>query len=107
MTKNESQDKTGKEQSVKQFEYVLRLFISGASSNSVKAVNNIKQIFEGHIKNNYILEVIDVHQQQNLAEKEQLIALPMLIRKKPLPERKLIGDMSDTKKVLKGLGLSV
>ena len=107
MTKNESQDKTGKEQSVKQFEYVLRLFISGASSNSVKAVNNIKQICEGHIKNNYILEVIDVHQQQNLAEKEQLIALPMLIRKKPLPERKLIGDMSDTKKVLKGLGLSV
>jgi circadian clock protein KaiB len=107
MTKNESQDKTGNDGSVKQFEYVLRLFISGASSNSVKAVNNIKQICEVHIKNNYILEVIDVHQQQKLAEKEQLIALPMLIRKKPLPERKLIGDMSDTKKVLKGLGLSV
>jgi len=107
MTKNDSQDKTGKDGSVKQFEYELRLFISGASSNSVKAVNNIKQICEGHIKNNYILEVIDVHQQQKLAEKEQLIALPMLIRKKPLPERKLVGDMSDTQKVLKGLGLSV
>jgi circadian clock protein KaiB len=105
MIKNESQDNTGKGPAVKEFEYVLRLYISGASTNSVKAVNNIKQICEGHIKNKYILEVIDVHQQQKLAEKEQLIALPMLIRKKPLPEKKLIGDMSDTKKVLKGLGL--
>jgi circadian clock protein KaiB len=107
MTKNESQDNTGKNASVKQFEYVLRLYISGASSNSIKAVSNIKQICEVHIKNKYILEVIDVHQQQKLAEKEQLIALPMLIRKKPLPERRLIGDMSDTQKVLKGLGLPV
>ncbi|HJW16635.1 MAG TPA: circadian clock KaiB family protein [Flavisolibacter sp.] len=107
MTKNESQDNTGKVQSGSVNEYELRLYISGASANSVKAVNNIKQICEGYIKNNYTLEVIDVHQQQNLAEKEQLIALPMLIRKKPLPERKLIGDMSDTKKVLKGLGLPV
>jgi circadian clock protein KaiB len=107
MTKNESQDNTGKNASVKQFEYVLRLYISGASSNSIKAVSNIKQICEVHIKNKYILEVIDVHQQHKIAEKEQLIALPMLIRKKPLPERRLIGDMSDTQKVLKGLGLPV
>ena len=51
-----------------------------------------------------MLEIIDVYQQQELAEKEQIIALPLLIRKQPLPERRLIGDMSDTEKVLKGLG---
>lgn len=87
------------------FVYVLRLFITGATPNSVRAVANIKQICEEHLKGKYSLEVIDVYQQQSLAEKEQLIALPLLIRKQPLPERRLIGDMSDTEKVLKGLGV--
>jgi circadian clock protein KaiB len=85
--------------------YVLQLFITGATPNSVRAVTNIKQICEEHLKGNYSLEVIDVYQQQALAEKEQLIALPLLIRKQPLPERRLIGDMSNTDKVLKGLGV--
>jgi circadian clock protein KaiB len=87
------------------FAYVLRLYITGATPNSIRAVANIKQICEEHLKGNYKLEVIDVYQQQALAEKEQLIALPLLIRKQPLPERRLIGDMSNTDKVLKGLGL--
>jgi circadian clock protein KaiB len=86
------------------FEYVLHLFITGATPNSVRAVANIKQICEENLKGNYKLEIIDVYQQQAVAEKEQLIALPLLIRKQPLPERRLIGDMSDTEKVLKGLG---
>ena len=51
------------------------------------------------------MEIIDVYQQQQLAEKEQLVALPLLIKKQPAPERRLIGDLSDTEKVLKGLGL--
>ncbi|HEX8314303.1 MAG TPA: circadian clock KaiB family protein [Flavisolibacter sp.] len=85
-------------------EYVLQLFITGATPNSVRAVANVKQICEEHLKGNYWLEIIDVYQQQELAEKEQIIALPLLIRKQPLPERRLIGDMSDTEKVLKGLG---
>jgi circadian clock protein KaiB len=85
-------------------EYVLHLFITGATPNSVRAVANIKQICEANLKGNYKLKIIDVYQQQALAEKEQLIALPLLIRKQPLPERRLIGDMSDTEKVLKGLG---
>jgi len=87
------------------FAYVLQLFITGATPNSIRAVANIKQICEQHLKGKYSLEVIDVYQQQSLAEKEQLIALPLLIRKQPLPERRLIGDMSDTEKVLKGLGV--
>ena len=86
-------------------EYVLRLFITGATPNSVRAVSNLKQICEDHLKGRYLLEIIDVYQQQNVAEKEQLVALPLLIKKLPLPERRLIGDLSDTEKVLKGLGL--
>lgn len=85
-------------------DYVLQLFITGATPNSVRAVTNIKQICESHLKGNYSLEIIDVYQQQGIAEIEQLIALPLLIKKQPLPERRLIGDLSDTEKVLKGLG---
>ena len=59
-----------------------------------------------HLKDNYSLEVIDVSQQGMVAEAEQLIALPLLVRKSPLPERRMIGDLSDTNKVLKLLGLS-
>jgi circadian clock protein KaiB len=86
-------------------DYVLRLFITGANPNSIRAVSNLKQICEDHIRGRYSLEIIDVYQQQEVAEKEQLVALPLLIKKQPLPERRLIGDLSDTEKVLKGLGL--
>ena len=85
--------------------YVLRLFVTGATPNSVRAVTNIKQICEAYLPGNYSLEIVDVYQQQDVAEKEQLIALPLLIKKFPLPERRLIGDLSDIGKVLKGLGL--
>lgn len=86
--------------------YVLRLFIAGASVNSRRAVANMRMICERYLKDRYSLEVIDVHQQKQMAEQEQLIALPLLVKRLPLPERRLIGDMSDTAKVLKGLGLS-
>ena len=87
-------------------EYVLRLFITGATPNSVRAITNIRQICEDHLKDKYSLEIIDVYQQNEVAEQEQLIALPLLIKKRPLPERRMIGDLSDTGKVLKGLGLA-
>lgn len=83
--------------------YVLRLFITGATPNSVRAVANTRRICEEHLKDRYSLEVIDVYQQPELAEQEQLIALPLLIRKKPLPERRLVGDQSNSEKVVKGL----
>ena len=86
--------------------YRLRLFITGASPNSTRAVVNLKEICETYLKQNYEMEIVDVHQQPLIAETEQIIALPLLIKKSPGPERRLIGDMSDTKKVLKGLGLS-
>jgi circadian clock protein KaiB len=87
------------------FEYVLNLFITGATPNSIRAVTNIKEICEEHLKGRYSLEIIDVYQQNAVAEQEQIIALPLLIKKHPLPERRMIGDLSDTNKVLKGLGL--
>lgn len=87
--------------------YTLRLFVTGATPNSIKAISNLKQICEHYIKERYSLEIIDVYQDASLAEQEQLIALPLLIKKSPLPERRLIGDMSNNDRVLRGLGIIV
>ena len=84
---------------------VLQLFITGASPNSIRAITNLKTILEHHVKDQYSLEIIDVYQQKSVAATEQIIAMPVMIKKYPLPERRLIGDMSDEAKVLKGLGL--
>lgn len=84
--------------------YVLKLFVSGASRNSVRAINNIQQILSSHLKGKYSLSIIDLYQEKEIAHEEQIIALPLLVRKFPLPEKRLIGDMSDIGKVLKGLG---
>jgi circadian clock protein KaiB len=85
--------------------YVLRLFVTGASPNSVRAITNLKNICETHFQGNYDLEIIDVYQQPLIAKTEQLIALPLLIKKFPLPQKRMVGDLSDTDKVLKCLGL--
>lgn len=87
--------------------YVLKLFVSGASPNSVRAINNIQKVLESHLAGKYSLNIIDLYQDKTTAEKEQIIAVPLLIKKLPLPERRLIGDMSDTKKVLDGLGIII
>lgn len=86
--------------------YVLRLFITGATPNSSRAISNLKEICETYLKGNYELEIIDVYQQPLIVKNEQIIALPLLVKKSPFPERRLIGDMSDTEKVLKGLSLT-
>ena len=85
--------------------YTLRLFVTGASPNSSRAISNLKQICETYLKGNYELEIIDVYQQPMIAEREQIIALPMLLKVSPSPVRRLMGDLSDTEKVLIGLGL--
>jgi circadian clock protein KaiB len=87
--------------------YILRLFVTGASVNSRRAVVNLKDICEKYINDRYSLEIIDVYQQKHIAEQEQLLALPLLIKSYPLPEKRMVGDMSDTEKVLKGLGISI
>lgn len=87
--------------------YEMRLFITGATPNSVKAVANMKKICETYFQGNYKLEIIDLYQQPFLAKDEQLIALPMLIKSSPSPIKRLIGDMSDANKVLKSLDYSL
>ena len=86
--------------------YILKLYVTGASPNSIKAVSNIKSICEKHLKGRYSLEIIDVYQQYSVAQSAQIIALPLLIKMAPSPIKRLIGNMSDIGKVLKGLELS-
>jgi circadian clock protein KaiB len=85
--------------------YILRLYITGMTPRSTKAIENIKKICEDHLKGRYDLEIIDIYQQPTLAEGEQIIAAPTLIKKLPLPLRRFIGDMSMTEKILLGLDL--
>ncbi len=87
--------------------YQLRLFVTGASPNSIRAISNIKNICEKFLKGSYELEIVDIYQQPLIAEREQIVALPLLIKRTPGPERRLIGDMSNTEKVLSGLGLGL
>lgn len=85
--------------------YVLRLYVTGMTPRSIRAVENVRAICEEHLQGRYDLEVIDIYQQPTLAEGEQIIATPTLIKKLPLPLRKVIGDMSSTERVLLGLDL--
>jgi circadian clock protein KaiB len=92
-------------QKPKSKEYVLRLYVAGTTSKSLRAVANIKEICETSLKNRYDLEVIDIYQQPVLVKGEQIIAAPTLVKQLPLPLRKFIGDMSDTDRILVGLDL--
>jgi len=85
--------------------YILRLYITGASSRSASAIENLKKICEENLEGRYELEVIDLFQNPHMAKDEQIIAVPTLIKKLPLPFRRIIGDMSNMEKVLMGLDL--
>ena len=89
----------------KQEKYILRLYVTGLTQRSTKAITNVKGFCETYLKGRYELEVIDIYQQPHLAKGEQIIAAPTLINKHPLPLRKLIGDMSDQEKFLVGIDL--
>jgi circadian clock protein KaiB len=85
--------------------YILRLYVAGTSPKSANAITNIKRICEENLQGRYELKVIDLYQQPQLAQDEQIIAVPTLIRKLPNPLRRIIGDMSNTERVLVGLDL--
>jgi circadian clock protein KaiB len=85
--------------------YLLRLYVAGQTPKSVDAITNIKIICEENLKGRYVLDVIDLYQQPQLAQGEQIIAVPTLIKKLPAPLRRIIGDMSNTERVLVGLDL--
>ena len=85
--------------------YVLRLYVTGMTPKSTQAIANVQTLCKKYLKGYYELEVIDIYQQPKLAKGEQIIATPTLIKKLPLPLRKLIGDMSDTERFLVGIDL--
>jgi len=85
--------------------YVLRLYVTGMTPKSTRAIANVRKLCEKYLEGCYELDVIDIYQQPKLAKGEQIIATPTLIKKLPLPLRKLIGDMSDTERFLVGIDL--
>ena len=86
--------------------YVLRLYVTGMTPRSARAVRNLQDICDEFLDGSYDLEVVDIYQQPVLAKHEQIIAAPTLIKKLPLPARRIIGDLSNRERVLLGLDLS-
>ena len=85
--------------------YVLKLYVTGQTPNSVRAINNLKKILADEFKGMYELRIIDVIKNPKLAEEEKILATPMLSRVLPLPIKRIIGDLSEKDKVLLGLDL--
>lgn len=85
--------------------WYLRLYVAGQTPKSTTALTNLKKYCEEHLKGKYEIEVIDLLQNPQLAEGDQILAIPTLVRKMPFPIRKIIGDLSDTERVLVGLDL--
>jgi circadian clock protein KaiB len=83
--------------------YVLRLYVSGMTPNSMRAVENIRKICAEHLEGRYQLEIIDIYQHPIFAKEGQIVAAPTLVKELPLPLRKFIGDMSNTERILLGL----
>ncbi len=86
--------------------YVLKLYITGSSPCSVKALRNILKICKENFPNKYSLEVIDLYKNPHLAKNDDIIASPTLLKKFPLPEQKYVGDMTDTDSILIGFGIT-
>jgi circadian clock protein KaiB len=85
--------------------YTLRLYVSGATPCSTRAIENVKALCEEHLAGRYDLEVVDIYQQPGLAEDDRILAAPTLVRRLPLPLRRLVGDLSDPERVLGRLNL--
>jgi len=87
--------------------YLLKLYITGQTPRSIRAISILRQICNQELKNRYELEIIDVLEQPQLAEEEKILATPTLIKVLPPPVRRIIGDLSDTEKVILGLDLEL
>jgi circadian clock protein KaiB len=90
---------------VKEEVWELRLYVAGKTARSVAALANLKKYCENHLKDKYVIEVIDLLVQPQLAEGDQILAIPTLFKKIPEPIRKIIGDLSDEQQVLVGLNI--
>ena len=85
--------------------YILRLYVTGSSARSLKAVYNLKKLCEEHFPDDYDLEVIDIYENPQAAREEQIIAAPTLVKTLPKPLRRFVGDLSNTQKILVGLDI--
>jgi circadian clock protein KaiB len=85
--------------------FILRLYVAGQTAKAMAAFTNLKTICEEQLKGRYELEVMDLLENPKLAREDQIVALPTLVRRLPPPLRKIIGDLSDTERVLIGLNL--
>ncbi len=83
--------------------YVLRLYVTGMTPNSRRAIENVRKICKDHLEGRYKLEIIDIYQQPIFAKEGQIVAAPTLVKELPPPLRKFIGDMSQTERILLGL----
>ena len=87
--------------------YVLRLFITGMTPRSTRAIRAVRAICERRLKDRFELEIIDVYQQPQLIQGEQILATPTLVKYHPAPMRRIIGDMTDSHRLCAGLGLTL
>ncbi len=97
-------NKKGKKKSEKEI-WELRLYVAGQTARAITAFANLKKICEEHLKDQYSIEIIDLLKKPQLARGDQILAVPTLVRKLPEPVRKIIGDLSNTERVLVGLDL--
>ena len=86
--------------------YMLRLFVTGTTLRSARAIANLRRVCEEHLQGEYDLEVVDIYQRPEMAKEHQIIAAPTLVKMLPLPLRKIIGDLADEERVLAGLDLT-
>lgn len=93
--------------STREKKYKLKLFIAGVNPASIKAIENVKYLCEEYMKDGYDFEVIDIYQQKQLLKDMNIIAVPTLIREYPRPEKRIIGDMSETKNLIKVLEINI
>ena len=98
---------TGKIAEEPSLRYMLQLFISGSTPRSTQAIQNLHRICEARLKNQYDLEVIDVYENPEMTKRLQILATPTLVKVSPAPLRRIIGDLSDERRVLAGLGLAI
>jgi circadian clock protein KaiB len=84
---------------------VLRLYVTGSSPRSIRAISNIRKICDEHLRGCHDLEIVDISQAPLLAKREQILAAPTLVKMLPLPSRRFVGDMSQSERILLGFGL--
>jgi circadian clock protein KaiB len=86
--------------------YVLRLYVSGATSTSLEAIKNVKRICDANLAGRYKLEIVDIYQHPERAALDQIVAVPMLVKELPMPRRRLIGTLSNSRQALLAFGVT-